>query len=87
MKATRSRLWLAALLTVAVLFLLWLGSQRWEGKRLGLATTGPAGAARNSTPVPATESTISPKTSPQATMEAQEKAFITAFNTPIAWAA
>lgn len=85
MKTTRSRLWFAALLAIAVLALLWLFSQKREGKRGGVETTGPPAAARNTTAVSAPESTISPKPSPQAMMEADEKAFITAFNTPIAF--
>ena len=85
MKRARNRLLLVALLTLALLALLWLGAQKWKGKRRSIVTAEPQAGDKNSTPVTGVESAISPKPPPQASVGAQEKSFITAFNTPIAF--
>ena len=85
MKATRSRLLLAALLIAVVLALSWLGWQRRDGKRRSAEPSGPQTEETNSTPVAAVDGTITPKSSPPLTVGAQERNFISAFNTPIAF--
>jgi hypothetical protein len=84
MKGARNRLLLVASLTVALLAL-WLGAHGWEEKRRSVVTPELQAEKKNSTPVTLVASTISPRPSRQATAAAQEQAFITAFNTPIAF--
>ncbi|PYI91943.1 MAG: hypothetical protein DME97_12180 [Verrucomicrobia bacterium] len=85
MKATPSRLLLAALLIAVVLALSWLGWQRRDGKRRSAEPSGPQTEETNSTSVAAVDGTMTPKSSPPLTVGAQERNFISAFNTPIAF--
>lgn len=85
MKTTRSSLLLAALLFMAVLALSWLGWHRWDGKRHSVEPSGSQRGETNSTPAAAADTTKPPNPSPQLTVGGQERDFIAAFNTPIAF--
>ena len=84
MKAPRHRLLLASLLVLGLLSVWWLASKKTADQPSSAAVT-PVPHAQKEVPAPGAidEATAPPTPPPPTTFEAQEKAFITAFKTPI----
>jgi Carboxypeptidase regulatory-like domain len=86
MRASRNRLLIAALIGVGLVAIWWIAS-REPGELPSKVTTTRGSGSQNESPTPtaASQATPPPKPSPPASFEAQERGFITAFKTPIAF--